>query len=141
MVLEGGNFNSQVNIEILDSEGDWEMIPGENPIILAPDSFQNITFRCTVPLDAQEDEEYYLEYEFQSGFETRTEDVRVIVDFVRFTQQPIIGGSGGIGVVGSDPGLSHYVFIPEAIIVVSVILFFIVVRRSKKSNNKEEVGT
>jgi hypothetical protein len=136
--LEGGNFNRHIIIYILETEGDWEVIPEESSIIVAPDSRREITFRCTVSVNATEGEVYTLEYLFKSGLNTHTDDLEVTVDSMGFIHQPVVGGGGGLGVSGTDPGVTYLVFIPEAILVVCVIIIFIIVRKDKNSANTWE---
>ncbi len=138
MNLEGGNFNRHIIIYILGSKGDWELIPDQSSIIVVPDSRREITFRCTVSVNATEGEEYTLEYQFKSGLNTHTDDLTVTVDSTGFIHQPVVGGGGGLGVTGTDPGITYLVFIPEAILVVCVIIIFIIVGKDRKSANSWE---
>jgi hypothetical protein len=138
MDMDGGNYNRIINIQIIRSEGDWEVIPDDRSIILAPDSRREVIFRCTIPMNATEGEEYSLEYEFQSVIDTHSDDLEVTVDSFGSIFPPVIRGGGGVGMRGTDPGLTYFVFIPEVIVVVCVIMIFIIARKDKRSADIKE---
>jgi hypothetical protein len=89
-------------------------------------------------MNATEGEEYSLEYEFQSVIDTHSDDLEVTVDSFGSIFPPVIRGGGGVGMRGTDPGLTYFVFIPEVIVVVCVIMIFIIARKDKRSADIKE---
>jgi hypothetical protein len=136
--MEGGHYIRDINIHTSNGVGVWEMEPKDTSFSLEPDSTYDIILRCHIPEDAQDNDEYGINYNFDGDFVFSSRHLLVLVDNDREDSYLIGGGSSRGGRSANDLGLSPLVFIPEAIIVICLILLLILIKNNQNKLDKKE---
>jgi hypothetical protein len=134
----GGNRDRIVEINIHDSDGEWEIVPNENPFTINPDSTKVISLICHIPIDAHDGEGYFIMYDLDGDYDSSNEELIVNVENSREHDTVISSNDWSEYESGGDYALSSLVFIPEVIIVVGIIVLQILIRKEKNKVVEKE---
>jgi hypothetical protein len=132
--MEGGHYDKYIEIEIIESVGDWIIEPKGLHIILKPDSSIQIKFRFIVPEDSQEGDLYFIKYEIKGDYESGEKENRVSA-LKNFGEAL---GYHGCPRWDSQDGSDFIVYRefigPLATIIMSSIALYRIIKKNKKSN-------